>query len=113
VRLLKKLLPSEEPHYQLPSGEPVPPVPIENEYSLPEPNTYDIPRTIETPSVENIQLSTEEKILNNELIIVPTEQKIESTITTEIETMPNVEVKETTTKGSYTLPTEKIKTKKS
>jgi len=26
--------------------------------------------------------------------------------------MPNVEVKETTTKGSYTLPTEKIKTKK-
>ncbi len=40
----------------------MPPVSVENEYSLPEPNTYDIPRTIETPSIENIQINTEEKV---------------------------------------------------
>jgi len=40
----------------------VPPIIIENEYSLPESNTYDVPRTIETPSVENIQITTEEKV---------------------------------------------------
>jgi hypothetical protein len=40
----------------------VPPIIIENEYSLPESNTYDVPRTIETPSVENIQINTEEKV---------------------------------------------------
>ena len=40
----------------------MPPIPIENEYSLPEPNTYDIPRSFETPSVENIQTHTEEKV---------------------------------------------------
>ncbi len=122
----------------------MPPIPIENEYSLPDPNTYDIPRTIETPSVENIQINTEEKVrmnsfmnrlfilfflqtFNNEITtspppiielqkssteIVPSEQKLESTIITKTETMPNVEVKESTTKGSYTLPTKKSKTKK-
>ncbi len=42
--------------------------------------------------------------------IVPIEQQIQSTITTE--TMPNVEVKESTTKGSYTLPTKKSKAEK-
>jgi hypothetical protein len=40
----------------------VPLIQIENEYSLPEPNTYDIPRSFETPSVENIQTHTEEKV---------------------------------------------------
>lgn len=40
--------------------------------------------------------------------MVPKEQKIESTI----ETMPNVEVKDSSTKGSYTLPTKSSKTKK-
>jgi hypothetical protein len=55
----------EEPHYQLPSGEPVPPTPIENEYSLADSNTYDIPRSIETPSVENLQIHTEEKVKFN------------------------------------------------
>ncbi len=40
----------------------MPPIIIENEYSLPESNTYDVPRTIETPSVENIQINTEEKV---------------------------------------------------
>lgn len=60
---------TEEPHYQLPSSEPVPPIPLENEYSLPEPNnTYDVPRTIETPSVENIQISIEEKVSVHSLI---------------------------------------------
>jgi hypothetical protein len=44
--------------------------------------------------------------------IVSTEQKIESTITTKSETMPNVEVNESSTKGSYTLPIKKSKTKK-
>lgn len=60
---IEKLVPAEEPHYQLPSGEPVPsPVVIENEYSVPESNTYDIPRSLETPSVENIQVDTVRKI---------------------------------------------------
>jgi hypothetical protein len=40
----------------------VPPAPIENEYSLPDLSTYDVPRSIETPSVENIQIHTEEKV---------------------------------------------------
>ncbi|CAF5030236.1 unnamed protein product, partial [Rotaria magnacalcarata] len=39
----------EEPHYQLPSGEPVPlsSTPLEHEYSTVDRNTYDVPRTIE------------------------------------------------------------------
>ena len=118
----------------------MPLTPIENEYSLPGHNTYDIPRSSETPSVENLQINTEEKvriyslffyrfyifyflqIVKNETItpsqiiniqktsddIVSTEQKIESTITTKSETMPNVDLNESSTKGSYTLPTEKI-----
>jgi len=111
---IEKLLSTEEPHYQLPSSEPVPLTPIENEYSLPEPNTYDIPRSFKTPSVENIQIHTEEKIFNNEIITpsptidISTEQKVQSDITTKIEPMPKVEVNETSTKGSYTLPTKKI-----
>jgi hypothetical protein len=44
--------------------------------------------------------------------IVSTEQKIESTITTKSETMPNVEVNESSTKGSYTLPIKKSKNQK-
>ncbi len=59
---IENLVINEEPHYQLPSSEPVPLIQIENEYSLPEPNTYDIPRSFETPSVENIQTHTEEKV---------------------------------------------------
>jgi len=62
---IENLVLSEEPHYQLLSGEPVPLTPVENEYSLPEANTYDIPRTIETPSVENIQITAEEKNTNH------------------------------------------------
>ncbi|CAF0954135.1 unnamed protein product [Rotaria sordida] len=126
---IEKLIITEEPHYQLPSSEPVP-LP---EYSIPEPNTYDTPRsletpTIETPTIETIQTNTEEKILTSEIspeistleikkpvdeIMPPIEQKIESTITTKSETMPNVEINESTKKGSYTLPTKKSKTKKS
>ena len=69
---IEKLVPVEEPHYQLPSGEPVPPpVVIENEYSVPESDTYDIPRSIETPSVENIQIDTEEKV---RIFLFPTNQ---------------------------------------
>jgi len=106
---IEKLVPTEEPHYQLPSSEPVPPAPIENEYSLPEANTYDIPRSIETPSVENIQTITEEKITSppQTIDVQLAEPKIESTIIEKIETMPNVEVKESSTKGSYTLPIKK------
>ncbi|CAF3400959.1 unnamed protein product [Rotaria socialis] len=39
----------EEPHYQLPSSEPVPlsSTPLEHEYSTVDRNTYDVPRTIE------------------------------------------------------------------
>jgi hypothetical protein len=59
---IENIVINEEPHYQLPSDEPVPPIPLENEYSLPESNTYDIPRSLETPSVENIQINTEEKV---------------------------------------------------
>ncbi|CAF3536047.1 unnamed protein product [Rotaria sordida] len=126
---IEKLIITEEPHYQLPSSEPVP-LP---EYSIPEPNTYDTPRsletpTIETPTIETTQTNTEEKILTSEIspeistleikkpvdeIMPPIEQKIESTITTKSETMPNVEINESTKKGSYTLPTKKSKTKKS
>ncbi len=57
---IENIVITEEPHYQLPSGEPVPPIPLENEYSLPEANTYDVPRSLETPSVENIQINTEQ-----------------------------------------------------
>ncbi|UJR35322.1 hypothetical protein I4U23_028083 [Adineta vaga] len=118
---IEKIVPTEEPHYQLPSGEPVPLTIIENEYSLPIHDTYDVPRSIETPSVENLQFNTEEKILNNEKVtdvqdtsddVVLKEPKIESTIETKIETMPNVEIKESSTKGSYTLPAKSPKTKK-
>jgi hypothetical protein len=38
----------------------VPQISIENEYSSLENNTYDIPRS--TPSVENIQINTEEQV---------------------------------------------------
>lgn len=40
---------TEEPHYQLPSSEPVPlsSSTPEHEYSTVDRNTYDIPRTIE------------------------------------------------------------------
>ncbi|CAF4484805.1 unnamed protein product [Rotaria sp. Silwood1] len=160
---VEKLVPIEEPHYQLPSSEPVPPT----QYSIPEPNTYDTPRftetlTIETsamptfetsqipttqtsplPTIETSPINTEEKILTSEISpeipiveikkpvddIIPsiepkiestieqkiestTEQKIESIITTKPETMPNVDINESTKKGSYTLPTKKSKTKK-
>ncbi|CAF0923571.1 unnamed protein product [Rotaria sordida] len=121
---IEKLIITEEPHYQLPSSEPVP-LP---EYSIPEPNTYDTPRSLETPTIETTQTNTEEKILTSEIspeistleikkpvdeIMPPIEQKIESIITTKSETMPNVEINESTKKGSYTLPTKKSKTKKS
>jgi hypothetical protein len=49
----------------------VPPIsiPLENEYSIPEHNTYDIPRTIEleqtSPSPPpSIEIKTEEKVRN-------------------------------------------------
>ena len=46
---IEQLVMPEEPHYQLPSSEPVPPVVIqENEYSLPDGNDYDVPRSFET-----------------------------------------------------------------
>jgi len=107
---IENLVLSEEPHYQLPSGEPVPLTPVENEYSLPEANTYDIPRTIETPSVENIQITAEEKtqiteVQKSSVEIISTEPKVESTIITQTETTPSVEVKEETKK-------KKSKTKK-
>jgi hypothetical protein len=55
----------QEPHYQLPSGERIPPS-IGNEYSTTAHNTYDIPRTIalqqSTPSIE---IKTEEKVRIN------------------------------------------------
>lgn len=104
-----------------------PPVVVENEYSVPDNNTYDIPRSIETPSVENIQINTEEQILKEEIvapvqisevqkssepIIIPVEPKVQSTIVTETEVMPNVEIDESKSKGSYTLPTKKSKEKK-
>ena len=58
-------MPTEEPHYQLPSGEPVPPVAVENEYSSLEINTYDVPRSLATPSMENIQINTENIVSRN------------------------------------------------
>ena len=48
----------------------MPPAPIENEYSLPEANTYDVPRTTETPSVENIQITTTEEKVNTSIIFI-------------------------------------------
>ena len=36
--------------------------PVENEYSLPDTNTYDVPRSLETPNLENIQTEAEEKV---------------------------------------------------
>ncbi|CAM4918979.1 unnamed protein product [Rotaria socialis] len=122
---IEKLVLTEEPHYQEPSSELVPITPTENEYSLPDANTYDTPRLTETPTVEVVQINTEEKIAINEISteipsieiktsvndIIPTEVKLESTIKT-AEAMPNVEIDESTKKGSYTLPTKKSKTKK-
>ncbi|CAF1204547.1 unnamed protein product [Adineta ricciae] len=114
---IEHIVPTEEPHYQLPSSEPVPQTIIENEYSLPAHDTYDVPRSIETPSEQNIQVNVEETILHTEKTVqvektsedvISKEQKIESTI----ETMPNVEVKDSSTKGSYTLPAKSSKTKK-
>ncbi|CAF3864826.1 unnamed protein product [Rotaria sp. Silwood2] len=153
---IEKLVLSEEPHYQLPSSEPVPPT----ELSIPEPNTYDTPRLTEIPIIEPSSINTEEKTFTTEIspeiptieikkpvddIILPIKQKvestieqkmepiiqqkiepkiepiiieqkiepkIESTITIKQEIMPNVEIKESTKKGSYTLPTKKSKTKK-
>ncbi|CAF3551891.1 unnamed protein product [Adineta steineri] len=118
---IEALVSTEEPHYQLPSSEPVPLPPVENEYSIPAHDTYDIPRSFETPSVENIQINTEEKLFHNEQItdiktttddIVLSKPKLDSSLITTIETMPNVDLKESGTKGSYTLPTKKSKTKK-
>ncbi|CAF4486688.1 unnamed protein product, partial [Rotaria magnacalcarata] len=102
--------------------------PTENEYSLPDANTYDTPRLIETTTtVEVVKINTEEKIVTNEISteipsieiktsvndIIPTEVKLESTIATATaEAMPNVEIDESTKKGSYTLPTKKSKAKK-
>ncbi len=40
---------------------PLETVPIENEYSIPEPDTYDIPRPIET-SPPSFEIKTEEKV---------------------------------------------------
>lgn len=45
-------------------------------------------------------------------MLVSAEPKIQSTIVTESEVMPNVEVDESKSKGSYTLPKTKSKTKK-
>lgn len=53
---IEKIVLTEEPHYESPSSEPVPPVTIEIQSSVPEPNTYDTPRLTETP---------EEKVKNN------------------------------------------------
>jgi hypothetical protein len=52
----------DEPHYQLPSSEPVPPISVENELPVSESNTYDIPRLIETPSIENMQITAQDKV---------------------------------------------------
>ncbi|CAM4752442.1 unnamed protein product [Rotaria magnacalcarata] len=125
---IEKLVLTEEPHYQEPSGELVQLTPTENEYSLPDANTYDTPRLIETTTtVEVVKINTEEKIVTNEISteipsieiktsvndIIPTEVKLESTIATATaEAMPNVEIDESTKKGSYTLPTKKSKAKK-
>ncbi|CAF5170641.1 unnamed protein product, partial [Rotaria sp. Silwood1] len=51
---VEKLVPIEEPHYQLPSSEPVPPT----QYSIPEPNTYDTPRFTETLTIETSAMPT-------------------------------------------------------
>ncbi len=40
-------------------------IPLENEYSIPEHHTYDIPRTIELEQTSpSIEIKTEEKVRN-------------------------------------------------
>ncbi|CAF2544234.1 unnamed protein product [Rotaria sp. Silwood2] len=63
--IVEKVISTEEPHYQLPSSEPVPLpiIPIEHEYSTVDRNMYDVPRTIEfqqTPS--SVETKTEIKV---------------------------------------------------
>jgi len=116
---IEKLVMSEEPHYQLPSSEPVPPVVIENDYSLPDTNDYDIPRSFESPKVEEITLpkdvevSTVEPMESKEInetstLIASSSPQIESIMLNNgDDTMPNVDVKEKSSKGSYKLTKKK------
>lgn len=131
---IEKLVMTEEPHYQLPSSEPVPPVVQENEYTLPDTNDYDVPRAFESPKVEEnttpkdveVPVLSAEPIESKEIneTSISTEAatavaatieapQIESIITSSgDDTMPNVDVKEKSSKGSYTLPKKSKKEKK-
>ncbi|CAM4774891.1 unnamed protein product [Rotaria magnacalcarata] len=65
----------EEPHYQLPSGEPVPlsSTPLEHEYSTVDRNTYDVPRTIELQqTASSIEGKSDVETINNARMISST-----------------------------------------
>jgi len=98
---------SEEPHYQLPSGEPVPPPPPLTEFD--DRNTYDIPRSIEPEEIvkqgssDDFIVTTEEQPKMN--ITTTTIIDSSSPVAAHIDrTMPHVDIDESSTKGSYTLP---------
>ncbi|CAF3913950.1 unnamed protein product [Rotaria sordida] len=72
---IEKGIPTEEPYYQLPSSEPVPPpiIPIENEYSTVDRDTYDVPRTIELQQITSpSEIKTDVKTITDEPMIPST-----------------------------------------
>lgn len=40
----------------------MPPVQVENEYSVPDPTTYDVPRSAETAIIESAQVEPEKEV---------------------------------------------------
>ncbi|CAF3379296.1 unnamed protein product [Rotaria sp. Silwood1] len=128
--IVEKVISGEEPHYQLPSSEPVPLpiIPIENEYATVDRNTYDVPRTIELQqTVSPIEIKTDAKTTNEPMIpstidiqkssgdflsTKTVEEKLKSVEVSPIITdiVPSTNIKEAKTEQSSTIAK---KTKKS